>query len=122
MSEGTIDMKRKKKRLSRNIVEPASRLMKAMSNRHRLETLLLLSQGEYSVGELRVEIGLSNSGFSQHLAILRREGLVRTRREAQKIYYSLAAPGVEELLARVLYILDASGSIDRLKLGIPPVL
>jgi DNA-binding transcriptional ArsR family regulator len=50
-----------------------------------------LSEGELSVGQLNELVPLSQSALSQHLAMLRREGLVETRREAQTIYYSLAS-------------------------------
>ena len=67
----------------------ASTLLKAMSNQHRLMILCQLVPGEKCVGELETIIGLSQSALSQHLARLRRDGLVQTRREAQTIYYSL---------------------------------
>ncbi|MBF0372772.1 MAG: winged helix-turn-helix transcriptional regulator [Alphaproteobacteria bacterium] len=68
----------------------ASALLKAMSNEHRLLILCQLLHGEKSVGELERLIGLSQSALSQHLARLRRDSLVQTRRSAQTIYYSLA--------------------------------
>jgi ArsR family transcriptional regulator, virulence genes transcriptional regulator len=67
----------------------ASALLKAMSNEHRLMILCQLQSGERSVGELERLIGLSQSALSQHLARLRRDELVRTRRSAQTIFYSL---------------------------------
>ncbi len=69
----------------------ASELLRNMSNQWRLLILCHLTQGEMSVHELEKVIGLSQSALSQHLAILRRGRLVRTRREAQSIYYSLAS-------------------------------
>jgi DNA-binding transcriptional ArsR family regulator len=68
----------------------ASKLLKAMSNQHRLLILCQLVPGEKCVGGLERIIGLSQSALSQHLARLRRDGLVKTRRSAQTIYYSLA--------------------------------
>lgn len=67
----------------------ASTLLKAMSNEHRLLILCQLSKGEKSVGEMERLIGLSQSALSQHLARLRRDNLVKTRRSAQTIFYSL---------------------------------
>jgi DNA-binding transcriptional ArsR family regulator len=67
----------------------ASALLKALSNEHRLLILCQLQGGEHSVGELERLVGLSQSALSQHLARLRRDKLVRTRRVAQTIYYSL---------------------------------
>ncbi len=68
----------------------ASLLLKAMSNEHRLMVLCQLLHGEKSVGELERLIGLSQSALSQHLARLRRDNLVQTRRQAQTIFYSLS--------------------------------
>jgi DNA-binding transcriptional ArsR family regulator len=68
----------------------ASLLLKAMSNERRLLILCYLSMGERSVSELESLIGLSQSALSQHLARLRRDRLVHTRRSAQNIYYSLS--------------------------------
>ncbi|HVI52119.1 MAG TPA: metalloregulator ArsR/SmtB family transcription factor [Candidatus Sulfotelmatobacter sp.] len=67
----------------------ASLLLKAMSNEHRLLILCQLLKGERSVGELERIVGLSQSALSQHLARLRRDELVKTRRSAQTIFYSL---------------------------------
>jgi DNA-binding transcriptional ArsR family regulator len=67
----------------------AARLMKALSNPHRLAILCQLLEGEKSVGQLVALIGLSQSALSQHLARLRRDHLVRTRRASQTIYYAL---------------------------------
>ncbi len=68
----------------------ASALLKAMANERRLLILCHLAQGEKSVGELESLLRLSQSALSQHLARLRRDGLVSTRRAAQTIHYSLA--------------------------------
>jgi DNA-binding transcriptional ArsR family regulator len=69
----------------------ATALLKAMSNPARLMVLCQLSDGEKSVGQLARAVGLSQSGLSQHLAILRREGILLNRRDAQTIYYSIAS-------------------------------
>jgi DNA-binding transcriptional ArsR family regulator len=74
--------------LQQNVCE-AAQLMKALSNPHRLAILCRLLEGEKSVGQLVALIGLSQSALSQHLARLRRDRLVRTRRVAQTIYYAL---------------------------------
>lgn len=79
--------------------ERASRLLKAMGNERRLVILCHLCQREYSVSELCRLVGLSQSALSQHLAKLRRDGLVRTRRSAQTVYYSIAGPQVRPLLS-----------------------
>lgn len=68
----------------------AAQLLKALANERRLQVLCLLAGGERSVGELQGLLDLGQSALSQHLAVLREEGLVQTRRDAQTIYYSLA--------------------------------
>ena len=78
----------------------ASRLLKSMSNQHRLMILCQLSTGEEKcVGELERIVGLSQSALSQHLARLRRDELVKTRRAAQTIYYSLAGGEANTVIA-----------------------
>jgi len=76
----------------------AARLLKALSNEKRLMILCLLAEGEHSVGEINERVGLSQSALSQHLAVLRDEELVRTRREAQTIYYSLESGPAFEVI------------------------
>ena len=67
----------------------ASRMLKALANEKRLMILCLLADGERTVGELHAVLDLSQSALSQHLAVLREDGLVQTRREAQNVVYSL---------------------------------
>jgi DNA-binding transcriptional ArsR family regulator len=69
----------------------ASDLLGAMANPSRLMILCQLASGERSVSDLQPAIGLSQSALSQHLAVLRRKHLVRTRRVGQSIYYSLSS-------------------------------
>ncbi len=76
----------------------ASRFLKAMSNKHRLLILCNLVETERSVGELEKIVGLSQSALSQHLARLRKEEVVKTRRDAQTIYYSLQNENVTDVL------------------------
>ena len=68
----------------------AVRLLKSLANESRLIVMCVLAEGEISVGSLNRRIDLSQSALSQHLAILRDQGLVKTRRESQTIYYSLS--------------------------------
>jgi len=79
----------------------AARLLKALANEHRLMILCKLAEGELSVGDLVAAIGLSQSALSQHLAKLRGDRLVTTRRDAQTIYYRLTSADA----ARVLQVL-----------------
>lgn len=80
----------------------ASELLKALANPSRLMILCQLADGEKSVGELERVVGLSQSGLSQHLALLRRQGIVSTRRDAQFIYYALASDAAIAVM-RTLY-------------------
>lgn len=77
----------------------AAGLLKAMSNPARLVILCQLAEGERSVGELERVVGISQSGISQHLAVLRRESVVRSRRVRQTILYSLGGEDVVALMA-----------------------
>lgn len=78
--------------------EAAVVLLKTMAHKDRLLILCHLVSGEISAGELARKSLLSQSAFSQHLAILRDESLVKTRRVSQTIYYSLASAEVIEVL------------------------
>ncbi len=73
-------------------------LLKAMANPARLVVLCQLAEGERSVGELERAVGLSQSGISQHLAVLRRGDVVASRREGQTVFYSLASSEVVTLM------------------------
>lgn len=79
--------------------EQAAALLRALANPHRLMILCSLVDGEHTVGNLNDRIPLSQSALSQHLARLREEGLVDTRRESQAIHYRIADPMVLELIA-----------------------
>lgn len=70
--------------------DDASRMLKALGNENRLMILCLLAEGERSVTQLNDRLDLSQSALSQHLAVLRQQELVVTRRDAQTIYYALA--------------------------------
>jgi DNA-binding transcriptional ArsR family regulator len=76
----------------------ASELLKALSNRHRLLIICQLIEGERSVGDLAQFLGLRDSTVSQHLALLRKDGLVSARRDAQTIFYSIASEPAREVL------------------------
>lgn len=89
------------KNIERNL-DVAVNLLKALSNERRLMIICALYQGEKSVGELEEIVGLSQSALSQHLARLRRDGLVNTRRNVQTIFYSLDDRATEAVL-RCLY-------------------
>ena len=74
-------------------------MLKAMGNQRRLMMLCQLAEfGEMRVGDIAVAVGLSQSALSQHLAVMREEGLVAFRRESQVLWYRIADPRCEALL------------------------
>ena len=79
-------------------IENGARLFRTLGNLKRLEILFFLLGKELNVGELEKLVGISQSALSQHLAILRAENIVKTRREAQTIYYSIRSDKVIKLL------------------------
>ena len=89
----------------------AAQLLKALANERRLQVLCLLASGERSVGEINELLELSQSALSQHLAVLRDEHLVRTRREAQTIFYSLV-PGPAAAVIETLHRFCCSVPVD----------
>lgn len=90
---------------SDHLLSQAVLLLKAISNEKRLLILCALYDGEKNVGELEKVVNLSQSALSQHLARLRRDSIVITRREAQVIYYSLSCSHTKELLHKVFDLL-----------------
>jgi ArsR family transcriptional regulator, virulence genes transcriptional regulator len=87
-------------------VGPAASLLRLLASEQRLLLLCRLVEGECSVGELAHHAGLGQSGASQHLAKMRAEGLVATRREAQTVYYRLENPAAVRLLDTLREIYD----------------
>ena len=78
----------------------AARLLRLLSNENRLLLLChLVAEGEMTVGGLATAVGLSQPALSQHLAMLREDGLVATRKEAQAVFYRLADPKAARVLA-----------------------
>jgi DNA-binding transcriptional ArsR family regulator len=75
-----------------------SELMKVLSNEHRLMILCQLAEGEKSVGELAELLNVRQAALSQQLALLRKDGMVNTRRQAQNVFYSLAREDVRSLM------------------------
>lgn len=85
----------------------ASELLKALSHPSRLITLCLLAERERSVGELAALLGARDSTISQHLALLRRDGLVRSRRDGQTIWYAIASEPAQRVLETLASIFCA---------------
>ena len=92
----------------RPLAEVKADLFKALAHPARVRALELLAEGEHSVTELQAEIGIESSHLSQQLAVLRRAGLVTTRREGATVHYAVKSPLVVELLAAAKAVLVAS--------------
>ena len=78
--------------------EKASELLKSLANRHRLLIVCQLIDGERSVGELTEFLGIRDTTVSQHLALLRKDGIVAARREGQTVFYSIASSPARQIL------------------------
>ncbi len=91
--------------------DQASELLKSLANRHRLLILCQLLEGERSVGEMVAFLGIRDSAVSQHLALLRKDGLVVSRREGQTIRYSIASAPAQEIVATLARIYCAPAPI-----------
>lgn len=90
--------------------EEASELLKSLGNAHRLRILCLLVDGEMTVGEINAHLrDLSQSALSQHLARLREQHLVSTRREAQTIWYALQDGPSQRIMLALHDIYCAAG-------------
>lgn len=90
----------------------ACELLKAMSNEWRLMILCQLTEGEKTVGELQGLLGIGQSAVSQHLAILRRERIVDSRKHAQSIYYSLSGDQAIKIMATLHDVFCGSANSD----------
>lgn len=72
--------------------DAASLLLKVLANPDRLLLLCQLAEGERNVGELQDALGIVQPTLSQQLGVLRREGLVATRRDGKQVHYRIASP------------------------------
>jgi len=91
--------------------DSATKQLKALANVNRLMILCILCEGELSVTELNELVDISQSALSQHLAKLRDDDIVVTRRESQTIYYSIA-DGVAKGIIDVLHKFYCPDKID----------
>ncbi len=96
----------------KHYAEIGSAILKSMANRHRLLILCSLKEREYSVGELEKIVGLSQSALSHHLARLRKDELVETRRSAQMIYYTLPNNQARKILESMCTIFSESNALE----------
>lgn len=76
----------------------AAALLKSLANRHRLLIVCQLVDAERSVGELAEFLSIRDSTVSQHLSLLRRDGIVAPRRDGQTIYYAISNPQARRVL------------------------
>lgn len=94
--------------LSAPVSEVKAELFKALGHPARIRVLEVLSDGEHSVGDMQPLVGIESSHLSQQLGILRRAGLVTTRKEGASVIYSLADPLLADLLAVAKQLLISS--------------
>lgn len=94
--------------LSPPVSEIKAELFKALGHPARIRVLEVLSEGERSVSDMQPLVGIESSHLSQQLGVLRRAGLVTTRREGTSVIYSLADPLLAELLAVAKRLLISS--------------
>ena len=91
----------------------AGRLLKSLGNAHRLLILCSLAEGEKSVGGLERLLEMRQPHLSQHLTRLRAEGLVKTRREARTVYYTLGSEPAERMISLLYELFCAKEAPDR---------
>ncbi len=102
--------------MSRPLYVAKAEFFKTLGHPARIRVLELLSVREHAVAEMLPEVGIEPANLSQQLAVLRRAGLVVTRKEGSTVYYSLTSPDVAELLAVARKILTEvlSGQVELL--------
>jgi len=103
--------------VSRPLYQLKAEFFKTLGHPARIRVLELLGQREHAVAEMLPEVGIEAANMSQHLAVLRRTGLVTTRKEGSTVFYSLTSPHVAELLAVARKILTGvlSGQVELLE-------
>jgi ArsR family transcriptional regulator len=94
--------------VSRPISELKAEMFKALAHPARIRVLEVLVEGERSVGELQPKVGIELSHLSQQLGVLRRAGLVSSRKEGSSVFYSIRNPLVAELLRVAKQLLISS--------------
>ena len=112
--------------MSAPLYQLKAEFFKTLGHPARIRVLEILSEGECSVGEMLPQLGVEASSLSQQLRVLRRSGLVTTRREGSTVYYALTSPQVAELLAVARRILTSVlsehvGMLTDLRAEVPEV-
>lgn len=87
-------------------------LLKSLASPVRLKILCQLSTGELPVGELAARLAIREPLASQHLALLRKDGLVRARRDGRSIRYSIASPAAARVVATLYELFCADAAAD----------
>lgn len=102
---------------TRPLYQLKAEFFKTLGHPARIRVLELLSEREHAVAEMLPEVGVEPANLSQQLAVLRRAGLVSTRKEGSSVYYSLTSPHVAELLTVARRILGGvlSGQVELLR-------
>lgn len=102
--------------MTRPLYQLKAEFFKTLGHPARIRVLELLSEREHAVAEMLPEVGIEPANLSQQLAVLRRAGLVVTRKEGSTVYYSLTSPHVAQLLAVARTILTTvlSGQVELL--------
>ena len=102
--------------MSRPLYQAKAEFFKTLGHPARIRVLELLSEREHAVAEMLPEVGIEPANLSQQLAVLRRAGLVVTRKEGSTVFYSLTSPHVAELLSVARQILTGvlSGQMELL--------
>lgn len=90
--------------------DAASELLKSLANRHRLLILCRLIEGEHSVGQLAAALDLRDSTVSQHLALLRKDGLVAARRDGQTMWYGIVSAPARRIVETLYELFCASAA------------
>lgn len=85
-----------------------AQLFRVLGHPVRIRMLEILSDGERAVGDLQAELNLDSSSTSQHLAALRQQGVLQSRRAGTSVYYSIRDPRVSQLLAVAKQILTSA--------------
>jgi ArsR family transcriptional regulator len=98
---------KRKSDMNSEIFERQARICKAFAHPGRLQILDLLGSGEKGISELQNELGISKTGMSQHVAILKSVGVIRTRRNGKQIYCALAMPEVKQACQLIRKVLHA---------------
>lgn len=110
--------------MNKPLYQLKAEFFRSLGHSARIRVLELLSERDHTVAEMLPKISIEAANLSQHLAILRRNGLVTTRKEGVNVIYSLISPHVTELLgvARMILAGMLSGQVELLEeLRTPPV-